>query len=176
MSIRSINEEKWSVVDLLEGCNMYEESPDVEVTEASLLAFMIISGLKISGWQCVMMDGCAVKTAAVNWIVTLCDNVNVNIFRCLSNFLSLVGKNMDCNFLRKVMRYLLYMKQSPKCCALFRKMFNEDIIGSGSISWYADYEFIVQISNIGLNEILESAKDCNVSKRSVKSSSKLLKS
>ena len=99
----------------------------------------------------MMMDGCAVNTADVNWLVTIRDNVNVNRVRFLYHFLFLVGKNMNCKFLRKVMKYLSYMKQSPKCRALLQKNFNEDIIGSSSICWYAYYEFIVQISKIGLN-------------------------
>ena len=112
----------------------------------------------------MMMDCCAVNTAAVNRLGTLCDNVNLNRVKCLSNLLSLVSKNMDCEFLRRVMKYLPYMKQSSKFHALFRKIFNEAITGSSSMCWYADYEFIVQISNIGLNEVLEFAKACNDSK------------
>ena len=82
--------------------NMYKESPDGEGTVSSLLAFIKIFGLEISGRQCVIMDGCAFNTAAVNRIVTMCYNVNVNRVRCLSHFLSLVGKNMDCELLRKM--------------------------------------------------------------------------
>ena len=154
---------------------MYEDSPDGKGTAALLLAFMKKIGLERSVWKCLMMDGCAVNTAAVNRLVTLCNNVKVNRVRCLSLFLSLVGKNMDCELLRKVKKYLSYMKQSPKYRALLRQMFNEAIIRSGSICWYAEYEFIVQISKIGLNEVLEFAKACNDSKWAVKSSSKLLK-
>ena len=106
-----IDEEKLSVVELLACCNMYEESPDGEGTVSSLLEFMKIFGLEISGRQCVIMDGCAFNTAAVNRIVTMCYNVNVNRVRCLSHLLSLVCKNMDCELLRKVMKYLFYMKQ-----------------------------------------------------------------
>ena len=164
MIIFIIDEDKWSVVELLSGCNSYKESLGGKVTTASLIAFMKIFWLERSGWKCLMMDGCAVNAAALNCLVTLCDNINVNRFRCLSHFLSLVGKKMDCEFLRRVMKYLPYMKQSSKFHALFRKIFNEAITGSSSMCWYADYEFIVQISNIGLNEVLEFAKACNDSK------------
>ena len=128
MSICIIDEEKWSVVELLAGCNVYEDSPDGEGTVASMLSFMKRFGLKGSVWKFVMMDGCEFNTAAMNWLVSLCDNVKINRVRCLSCFLSLVGKNMDCGLLRKVIKYLLYMKQSPKCRGLFRKMFNKAII------------------------------------------------
>ena len=74
-----------------------------------------------------------------------------------------------------MMKYLLYIKKSPKFRALFRKMFNEAIIGSGPIRWYADYEFIVQTSKIGLNKVLEFSKARNKSKWSVKSYSEILK-
>ena len=43
----------------------------------------------------MIIDGYAVKNAAVNRLVKLCDNIKMNIVRFLSHFLSLVGKNMD---------------------------------------------------------------------------------
>ena len=93
----------------------------------------------------------------------------MNRLRCLYHFLSLVCKNMDCEFLNKVMKYLPYMKQSPKPHALFRQMFNEAIIGSSYIHWYAYHDSIVQIFNIGLNEVLEFDKAYNDYKWAVKS-------
>ena len=54
-------------------------------------------------------------------------------------------------------------------------MFNGAIIRSGSICWYADYEFIIQIPKIGLNEVIESTKAFKDSKQAVNISSKLLK-
>ena len=76
-----IDEEKCSVLELLSGCNIYEESLDGEGTAASLLAYMKIFGLERSGCQCLIMDGCVVNTAAVNPLVTLCNNINVNRVR-----------------------------------------------------------------------------------------------
>ena len=61
-----------------------------------------------------MTYGCEVNTAAVNHLVTLGNNANVNRVRCMSRLLSLSGKNIYCKFLRKVMKYLSYMKKSPK--------------------------------------------------------------
>ena len=124
-------------MELRAGCNIYEESPDGEGTADLLLAPMKRFGLERSVWKCVMMDGCAVNTANVNWLVTISNNVNVNRVRCLYHFLLLVGKNTNYKLLRKVMKYLSYMKQSSKCRALLRKMFNEDIMGSSSICWYS---------------------------------------
>ena len=95
MIIHIIDEEKYSVVELLVNCNMYEDSTVGEVTAASLLAFMKIFWLERSGWKFVMMDGFSVNTVAINWPVTLCENFNVNRVRCMYNFLSLVVKNMD---------------------------------------------------------------------------------
>ena len=89
---------------------MYEESLDGDGNEFSLLAFMKIFVLERYGCQCVMMDGCAVNTAAVNRLVTLCNNFNVNRVRCLFHFLSLTSKNMNCKLIRKVTKYLSYMK------------------------------------------------------------------
>ena len=106
MIIYIINEEKWSVVEFLAGFNVYEDSPNGEGNAASQIALMKRLGLEISVWKFVMMDGCAINTAAMNRLVTLCDNANVNRVRCLSCLLSLVGKNMYCKFLRKVMKYL----------------------------------------------------------------------
>ena len=106
-----MDDEAWKVIEFLAGLNMYDESPDGVGTAASLLKFMDIFNLDRSKWQCVMMDGCAVNTAAVDLLISLCDNVNVQRIRCLSHLLSLVGKKMESNLLKKLMKYLSYMKQ-----------------------------------------------------------------
>ena len=175
MSLRIVDEETWKVVEFLAGLNMYDESPDGEGTAASLLKFMERFNLDRSKWQYVMMDGCAVNTAAINLVASLCGNINVKRIRCLSHLLSLVGKKMESTLLKKLMKYLSYMKQSPKCRALFTTLFREALLGSGSIRWYADYEFIVQISKVGLDGILDFTRTCNNKGWAKKSSTKLLK-
>ena len=57
MSIHIIDEDKWSVMEFLAGCNMYEESPDGKGTADLLIAFMKIFGLERYGWKCLIMDG-----------------------------------------------------------------------------------------------------------------------
>lgn len=106
-----MDDEAWKVIEFLAGLNMYDESPDGEGTAASLLKFMDIFNLNRSKCQRVMMDGCAVNIAAVDLLISLCDNVNVQRIRCLSHLLSLVGKKMESNLLKKLMKYLSYMKQ-----------------------------------------------------------------
>ena len=96
MSIHIIDEEKWIDMKFPAGCKIYEESPDGEGTAYSLLVFMKIFRLERSGWNFFMMYWFEVNTAAVNLSVTLFDNFNVNVVRCLYHLLSLVGKKMYC--------------------------------------------------------------------------------
>ena len=88
--------------------------------------------------MCVMMDGCSINTNAANNFCKKIDSINVERIRCLSQFVSLVGRKLERNELNKSMKYLNMIRQSPKARRLYRLTFNIDMKSSWHIRWFTD--------------------------------------
>ena len=92
--IRSLDEALWVINEFLGILNLYEEHLDSENTAGLLKTFIRRFNLHGKGLVCAMMDGAAVNTAAITKLNKKFDDAHVMRARCLSHFLTLVGKRM----------------------------------------------------------------------------------
>ena len=53
------------------------------------------------------------------------------------------------------MKYRNMMRQAPKARRLYKSTFNIDLKFSGYVRWFADWELSVNISEIGIDRILD---------------------
>lgn len=86
------------------------------------------------------MDGAVENTTTITKLnENFSDDIHVmHDARCLSHFLNLVRNRMTELYpkLKKVMKYLNYMQQSPKCKKHFHKLFKEQPLCLNNVQWY----------------------------------------
>ena len=92
--IRSLDEDLLMINKFFDGLNLYEKIPYSENTAGSLKTFIRRFNLHDKGLVCAMLDGAAVNTAAITKLNKKFDDTHVMRARCLSHFLTLVGKRM----------------------------------------------------------------------------------
>ena len=91
-------------------------------------------------------------------------------------FSSLVGKKLECSELKKTVKYLNMTRQSPKARRLYKSTFNIHLKSSGYVRWFADWKLIADISEIGIDRILnEFVKKAKNNKWRKRSTDKILK-
>ena len=174
MMIRRLHPESWEIVELLAGLKLYENSPNGENTAGALYSYLTEYELNPQDWIAAMMDGCSVNTKAINDLTTKVNNLHVKKVLCLSHFFSNVGGKMECKELGKMLKYLRQMNLSTRCRKLFSNSFNQNFKAHKTVRWYSDFEFISQLNDIGLENVIEFVKEANINSWAEKSTTKLI--
>ena len=84
-----------------------------------------------------MMDGCSVNTNDVNRLCEKIELINVKRVRCFSHYLSLLGEILECDELKKTIKYLNMTRQSPKARRFYKSTFNIYLKFSGHVRWFS---------------------------------------